>query len=108
MRLLERESSLAMLDGCLAEAAAGRGSLVLVAGEAGVGKSALVRAFGVGPGVRAADARVWFGGCEALRTPSPLGPLRDIARAAGGELAALIAEEATRHRIFAAFLDLLS
>jgi DNA-binding CsgD family transcriptional regulator len=107
MRLLERESSLAMLDGCLAEAAAGRGSLVLVTGEAGFGKSALVRAFGGGPAVRAASARVWFGGCEALRTPRPLGPLRDIARVAGGDLAALVADEAARHRIFPAFLDLL-
>jgi hypothetical protein len=70
MRLLERESSLAMLDGCLAEAAAGQGSLVLVTGEAGFGKSALVRAFRAGPAARRLGARVWFGGCEALRTPA--------------------------------------
>jgi hypothetical protein len=108
MRLLERESSLAMLDGCLTEAAGGRGSLVLVTGEAGFGKSALVRAFGAGAAVRAVDARVWFGGREALRPPRPLGPLRDIARVAGGHLAALVADEAARHRIFPAFLDLLS
>jgi DNA-binding CsgD family transcriptional regulator/tetratricopeptide (TPR) repeat protein len=107
MRLLERDAPLASLDGCLADAAAGRGSLVLVTGEAGIGKSALVRAFGAGPAARAAAARVWFGGCEALRTPRPLGPLRDIARVAGGELAELVAAEAARHRIFAAFLDLL-
>ena len=31
----------------------------------------------------------------------------DIAREAGGELAALVAAEPTRHRLFGAFLDLL-
>jgi DNA-binding CsgD family transcriptional regulator/tetratricopeptide (TPR) repeat protein len=108
MRLLERGSPLAGLAGWLADAAAGRGSLVLVTGEAGIGKSSLVRAFGAGPAVRDLGARVWFGGCEPLRTPRPLGPVRDIARAAGGELAALVAAEAARHRIFATFLDLLS
>jgi DNA-binding CsgD family transcriptional regulator len=108
MRLLERESPLAVLEGCLADAVAGQGSLVLVTGEAGIGKSALVREFGAGPAVRGAGVQMWVGGCEALRTPRPLGPLRDIARAAGGEIARLVAEEAARHRIFPAFLDLLS
>ena len=43
--LLERAAQLATLQSSLAEAAAGRGRLVLVYGEAGVGKTALVRQF---------------------------------------------------------------
>ena len=43
MSLLERESSLALLAGYAGEARQGDGRLVLVAGEAGVGKSALGR-----------------------------------------------------------------
>jgi predicted ATP-dependent serine protease len=41
-RLLERETVLGALRESLDEARAGRGRLVLVAGEAGVGKSAAV------------------------------------------------------------------
>ena len=43
--LLERASQLASLHHAMAEAAGGRGRLVLVFGEAGVGKTALVRHF---------------------------------------------------------------
>ncbi|HEV8251439.1 MAG TPA: AAA family ATPase, partial [Gaiellaceae bacterium] len=44
-RLLERETVLDGLRRALADALAGRGRLVLVAGEAGVGKSVVVRRF---------------------------------------------------------------
>ena len=55
----------------------------MVAGEAGICKTALVRSV-------AADG-LW-GGCDPLITPRPLGPLHDIARQTGGELAAALAE----------------
>jgi hypothetical protein len=42
MRLLERASPLGSLAACVAEARRGDGRLVLVAGKAAVGKSALV------------------------------------------------------------------
>lgn len=45
MDLLEREQQLEELDGWLREAAAGQGRFVLVGGEAGVGKTALVGRF---------------------------------------------------------------
>ena len=45
MRLLERAAELAVLDSALVEAFAGVGSVVLVFGEAGIGKTSLVRAF---------------------------------------------------------------
>ena len=73
-RLLEREVELAALDAALASARAGRGTVVLLAGEAGIGKTALVRAFG-----SVVDVPVHVGSCEPLAVPSPLGPLLDIA-----------------------------
>lgn len=75
--LLEREQELATF-GALLETAPQRGAVVLVAGEAGIGKSSLLRA------AAAAHAEgggmVWWGACDALQTPHPLAPLLDIAR----------------------------
>src|SRR5689334_5742462 len=86
--LLERSSQLAELDEALAGTREdGRGRLVLVSGEAGVGKTALLRAF---CDRNAAAARVLWGGCDALFAPRPLGPLLDVARETGGELGELV------------------
>ncbi len=82
--LLERAGELATLERSLAKARDGRGSFVLVSGEAGAGKTALVRAF---CDTHRGAARVLWGMCDPLFTPQPLGPLLDIAEAAGGELA---------------------
>ena len=85
--LLERSEQLDALDGHLAAVREqGRGRLVLIAGEAGIGKTALVRAF---CGAAAAAAVLW-GACDALFTPRPLGPFVDIAERAGGELGAAV------------------
>jgi DNA-binding CsgD family transcriptional regulator len=105
MALLERGALLAALDRLHADAGAGSGSLALLAGEAGVGKTSLARAF---CDQREAGTRVLWGSCDALRTPRPLGPLYDIARQAGGELAAAMAGSGTpQHERFTAFLDTL-
>lgn len=74
-----------------------------MSGEAGIGKTALVRAFCGG-----LTRPVLWGSCDALRTPQPLGPLHDIARQATGELAAAMAAESPRHAMFTAFLDQLT
>src|SRR5581483_11917368 len=79
-RLLEREGELALLEEAVRGAAAGRGSLVLVAGEAGIGKTTLVR------GLRtrvAEDVSFLVGACEPLSVPVPLGPVRELAESAG-------------------------
>jgi DNA-binding CsgD family transcriptional regulator len=101
MNLLERSSALGELGGLLAATAAG-GRVVLVAGEAGIGKSALVRRFAER---QSADARFLLGACDPLLTPRALGPLHDIARQTGGRLAELLAAGESRERLFAAFLD---
>jgi DNA-binding CsgD family transcriptional regulator len=85
--LLERSVQFAALDGHLAALRAqGRGRLVLIGGEAGIGKTALVRAFCES---RRAT-RVLRGACDALYTPRPLGPFVDIADEVGGELGAVV------------------
>ena len=73
--LLEREDILAALAGAYAEARAGSGRLVLVAGEAGVGKTSVVRSFVAGT---SRTTRVLVGACDPLFTPRPLGPFVDI------------------------------
>ena len=101
MDLLERSSALGELGGLLAATATG-GRVVLVAGEAGIGKSALVRQF---TEERSADAWFLLGACDPLLTPRALGPLHDIARQTGGRLAELLAAGGPREAVFAAFLD---
>ena len=85
--LLERADELGVLADALDSVArTGRGRLVLIAGEAGIGKTALLHTF-------CSDltrTRVLSGACEALYTPRPLGPLLDIAAETGGELAELV------------------
>ena len=73
MALLEREPQLRALEGYLADAAAGRGRVVFVAGEAGIGKTTFVEAFAA-----EADATVAVGWCDGSATPAPLGPLVDM------------------------------
>src|SRR6266576_5602277 len=85
--LLEREAELAVLEACLSEVCAGSGRLVLVAGEAGVGKSALVRSFCAEV---AESAHVLTAACDPLFMPRPLGPFVDLARTIGGTLDHLV------------------
>ena len=86
--LLEREEQLTALHRCLGDARAGHGRLVLVAGEAGIGKTTLVHHFCQSD--TAAGSVVLWGACEGLRTPRPLSPLIDVARTTGGALQAAI------------------
>lgn len=103
MKLLERDDLLATLQGMQRSAAAGRGALVLIEGEAGIGKTALMRAV-----AQHADVPTRWGACEALQTPRPLGPLHDIAVQSEDGLRSLLENGADRLRIFSAFLDSLS
>ena len=97
--LLEREPFLANLGAALAEAARGHGRLVLIGGEAGVGKSSLVRRFCED---HRTSARVLIGACDPLATPRPLGPVFDIASELGSEVRSLLRVEARRAELYQA------
>jgi DNA-binding CsgD family transcriptional regulator len=74
--LLERQVHLASLRSSFDTVRTlGRGRCALVYGEAGIGKTSLLRAFsqGLPPGTTVLSC-----GCEALFTPRPLGPLIDL------------------------------
>ncbi len=100
MELLERSTFLDTLSGYAGEASKGNGRLVVISGESGIGKSALVEAFQA----QLHGARWLWGACDGLLTPRPLGPLFDIAMQAGGQFAQLCREGATRDQLFEAFL----
>src|SRR5581483_8233203 len=78
--LFEREAELGLLRSWRAEAAGGSGRLVFISGEAGIGKSSLVRAF---PPI---GEPILTGRCDPLDTPRPLGPWQDLAAALGADL----------------------
>jgi DNA-binding CsgD family transcriptional regulator/tetratricopeptide (TPR) repeat protein len=100
--LLERTPFVAVLNECLADVVAGRGRLVLVSGDAGIGKTSLVQRF---LETSAGGARVLWGACDDLDTPRPLGPLVDIAAEAGGSLQAAVERGDKPAAVFAAVLD---
>ncbi|WEX90486.1 AAA family ATPase [Sinorhizobium garamanticum] len=102
--LLDRQGPLEALLGAARSAAAGRGSTVLLEGEAGIGKTSLLRAFAahVDNG-----CRVLWGWCEALFTPCPLGPLQDMRQLLDPRVAALLDQAAPPERLFPALLNAL-
>jgi DNA-binding CsgD family transcriptional regulator len=74
--LYGRDAELEQLRGCLLDASGGRGCLILLGGEAGIGKSALVRAFA--REATEVDALVLTGACYALAVTPPYGPWIDL------------------------------
>ena len=87
MELLERTAALSDLDHWFHEASAGAGWMVLVSGEAGMGKTSLLHAFAGG------RSGVLWSACDPLATPRPFGPLTEIAPALGGRIASLMGAE---------------
>jgi DNA-binding CsgD family transcriptional regulator len=99
--LVERDSAIAELERLLA-GAANKGHVTLVTGEAGIGKSSMLRAVAE-VAERHLGTRVWWGNCDALETPMPLAPLRDIARQHGVRFARKLGD--SRPVLFEAVLD---
>ena len=98
VELVERAGLLVELRALLAQARGGSGRVVLLGGEAGVGKTSLIREFVAGePGLR-----VLWGSCEPLVTPEPLGPFHDMP-----EIAPAILQSESRIELLGAILDQL-
>jgi DNA-binding CsgD family transcriptional regulator/tetratricopeptide (TPR) repeat protein len=104
--LLERAAELSLLvDRLEAVERSSRGQVLLVGGEAGVGKTTLVRRFCE---ERGGSARILWGACDPLFTPSPLGPLLGVAEGSGGELEAVVASGAMPYEVVTALAHELS
>jgi DNA-binding CsgD family transcriptional regulator len=99
--LVERGEALAALGAALREVGEGQGRVVLIAGEAGIGKTSVLRAFAASH----PSTPLWWGACDALQTPHPLSPLHDIARESDVRFGALIAGGGSRAALFDAVLD---
>ncbi len=99
--LIERDNALAALHASFERCRAGSGRTVLLRGEAGIGKTTLLREWAAQARARA-GAEVFWGGCEALFTPRPLGPVLDIAHALGPAMASLVQAQPAPSDLFAA------
>lgn len=99
LELLERSAHLAVLDASLAAVHGRHGRLVLLRGEAGIGKTALLQRF---CGTQQPPTRVLWGSCEALFTPRDLGPFVDISQTVGGELEEFMRRGGVPHEVLSA------
>ncbi|MBV8209708.1 MAG: winged helix-turn-helix domain-containing protein [Burkholderiaceae bacterium] len=99
--LLEREDALQALAQAMDSAMQNRGTVCLVYGEAGIGKSSLCNSFLL----RLQGVRVLRGGCEALFSPRPLGPVYDFVGQLDTAARGLIGLADARIELFAQILN---
>ncbi|MCH7722843.1 MAG: AAA family ATPase [Bacteroidetes bacterium] len=104
MELLERKDSLDKLSQLVTDVSAGEGKTVLLSGEAGIGKTSLIKYF---TNDLNSDTEILWGACDALFTPRPLGPLYDIAYQVKSNLIRMLENEEKRVSIFSEFLNYL-
>ena len=76
MELVERDNFLSMMQKTFDEVITGEGHCILISGEAGIGKTSLIRTFSK---EKKEGYQIYFGACDALFTPRPLAPIYDIA-----------------------------
>lgn len=105
MTLLERDWLLDSLSGLAVLAAAGSGSIAFLSGDAGAGKTAVVRASLKRLPERTA---VLIGACDPMPTPGQLWPLRDLAESASPVLREPVLAGSDREALFRAALAELS
>lgn len=110
--LIGRDAEMVRLEALLRECVGGRGRTALVSGEAGVGKTVLIREF-----VKRAHtlgARVLMSECTEIDARRPFGPFMDIAHAANRVTTLPVAPRdavmagTDRYRLHSAFAALLA
>lgn len=104
MELIERTGFLSVLQSKF-DAIDGEGHCVLVSGEAGIGKTSLVRAF---CRRQKDECNIFQGTCDALFTPRPLAPLYDIVWQLGDDIWGNSENLADRAGLFARVLQALA
>jgi len=102
MELIERDSLLASLRQIFKNVADGEGHCVFISGEAGIGKTALVKAFCK---EQADDCSIYMGACDALFTPRPLAPLYDILWQVNKDRWPIVAANEDRSAFFTSFFQ---
>lgn len=75
--LIERENEVQTLHQVLSQVPDNGGRVLILYGEAGIGKTSLIHAF---LSNLSNNEKIALGMCDPLNTPRPLGPVRDIAR----------------------------
>lgn len=95
-QLVERDEALRTLRDRLRLASEGSGQTVLISGEAGIGKTGVLRALADSRG----SAALWWGACDALETPHPLAPLYDVARTSDVSFAGQLRSRGSRAALF--------
>ena len=102
MQLLEREKQLEILLTGFAKAVQGEGRSFFILGEAGAGKTSLIRHFS--EQVKG-QCSVYVSFCDSLYTPRPLGPVYDLAYKINRDLASSLGSFTSRTDLFAAVYD---
>ena len=105
MELIERGDVLALLQKQFKAVAAGEGHCVFVSGEAGIGKTALIKAFCK---QQQGNCVLYQGACDALFTPRPLAPLYDIIWQVNSDLISHSHSVEERSGLFAKFFQELA
>jgi ATP/maltotriose-dependent transcriptional regulator MalT len=105
MHLLEREAEFEVFARALEAATGGSGSVLLVHGEAGIGKTSFVQGILAGAEGR---ARRLIGGCDDLLSPRTLGPFRDMALGRDSPLHRVLTEGASRDAVMTALTEELA
>ncbi|AYD03541.1 AAA family ATPase [Neorhizobium sp. NCHU2750] len=100
--LLEREAITEALLSTLADASLGRGRVVVLEGEPGIGKTALLQHFCA---LVDDHQSVHWGWNDPFTTPRPLGPLQDMATTIESDLGDLLRQAAAPDVIFTELLN---
>lgn len=102
MELVEREEFLDLLQRHFNDIAYGEGHCIFVAGEAGIGKTALVKAFCK---QKENDCDIFHGACDDLFTPRPLAPLYDILSQINRDILSKSHVSKDRSNLFSTFFE---
>ena len=105
MELIERDDFLASLHNGFRKAAAAEGHCFFIIGEAGIGKTSLVKVF-----LKEIedDCIEYIGACDSLFTPRPLAPLYDLALQINEDWVDKIHSISSRAELFTKFVQVLT